>query len=105
MAKKQGKSDKDELPKVQLNKKNFQSAAPLLRYLLPHKFKFFLGIVFLLLTSATALIFPKLMGGLMGLAGEKNTSATTLLQLANEVGIKLLVLFGLQAAFSFGRLF
>ena len=103
MAKKQGKSDKDELPKVQLNKKNFQSAAPLLRYLLPHKFKFFLGIVFLLLTSATALIFPKLMGGLMGLAGEKNTSATTLLQLANEVGIKLLVLFGLQAAFSFGR--
>ena len=103
MAKKQGKSDKDELPKVQLNKKNFQSAAPLLRYLLPHKFKFFLGIVFLLLTSATALIFPKLMGGLMGLAGEKNTSATALLQLANEVVIKLLILFGLQAAFSFGR--
>ena len=103
MAKKQGKSDKDELPKVQLNKKNFQSAAPLLRYLLPHKYKFFLGIAFLLLTSATALIFPKLMGGLMGLAGEKNTSATALLQLANEVVIKLLILFGLQAAFSFGR--
>ena len=103
MAKKQGKSDKDELPKVQLNKKNFQSAAPLLRYLLPHKYKLFLGIAFLLLTSATALIFPKLMGGLMGLAGEKNTSATALLQLANEVVIKLLILFGLQAAFSFGR--
>lgn len=83
----------------------------------------FLGLIFLGLTAATALIFPRLMGELMGIisgesgivlpstlspsGGQSNfISAVTkqnLLNSANSVGINLIILFSLQAVFSFFR--
>ncbi|MCC6691291.1 MAG: ATP-binding cassette domain-containing protein [Bacteroidia bacterium] len=95
--------DKDKLPKAKFNKENLASAAGILKFLLPHKWKFLLGMLFLVLTSATALIFPRLMGDLMGLVGSKNINKTDLQTIANGLGIKLFVLFGLQAVFSFFR--
>jgi ABC-type multidrug transport system fused ATPase/permease subunit len=75
------------------------------------------------LTAATALIFPRLMGELMGAIGEKPANSMTalmpsgesnpsfltnnakqhLLQSINTVGLEVIILFSLQALFSFFR--
>lgn len=77
------------------------------KYIGKHKWKFFLGMFFLAGTAATALIFPRLMGNLMGVIGgnesKTEVSKEQLLEFANSTGIKLLILFALQAIFSFFR--
>jgi len=93
---------KEDLPKAKLNKESLGKATRIFKFIGPHKWKFFLGLFFLAGTGAVALIFPKLMGDLMGLAG-KTDSMDTLLGVANTVGIQLLVLFALQSVFSFFR--
>jgi ABC-type multidrug transport system fused ATPase/permease subunit len=110
----------DELPKAKLTKDSLKRAQRLFRFIGPHKWKFLLGLVFLGLTAATALYFPKLMGSLMGLIGGKDALSTgnieaqknvfisdeagkQLLEAANFIGMKLLILFSLQAVFSFFR--
>lgn len=114
---------KDEMPKTKISRESLKRSASLFRYMGPHRWKFFLGLIFLGLTAATALIFPRLMGELMGIisgesgivlpstlspnGGQSNfISAETkqnLLNSANSVGIKLIILFSLQAVFSFFR--
>ena len=100
MAKKQ--ISEDEFPKVKLNKDSLQRASRIFKFMGPHKWKFVIGMFFLAGTSAVALIFPKLMGNLMGVIG-KTESMDMLLNIANTVGLQLMILFGIQAVFSFFR--
>jgi ABC-type multidrug transport system fused ATPase/permease subunit len=97
----------EELPKAKLNMDNFRKSMRIFKYIGKHKWKFFLGMFFLAGTAATALIFPRLMGNLMGVIGGNDSKSTItkeqLLEFANSTGIKLLVLFALQAIFSFFR--
>lgn len=93
---------KEDLPKAKLNRETLGKAVRIFRFIGPHKWKFFLGLFFLAGTGAVALIFPKLMGDLMGLAG-KMEDMDSLLQVANTVGIQLLILFAFQSIFSFFR--
>lgn len=93
---------KEDLPKAKLNRENLTKAVRIFRFIGPHKWKFFLGLFFLAGTGAVALIFPKLMGDLMGLAG-KMEDMDSLLSVANTVGIQLLILFAFQSIFSFFR--
>lgn len=93
---------KADLPKAKLNRKTLSEALRIFRFMGPHKWKFAAGMVFLAGTGSVALIFPKLMGDLMGLAGRID-SVDSLLQIANTVGLQLLLLFGLQSVFSFFR--
>ena len=93
---------KEDLPKVKLNRESLGKAIRIFKFIGPHKWKFFLGLFFLAGTGAVALIFPKLMGDLMGLVG-KNESDEVLLKTANDVGLKLLILFSFQAICSFFR--
>jgi ABC-type multidrug transport system fused ATPase/permease subunit len=127
MAKRRGMAAgaaEEELPKAKLTKDSLKKARRLLVFIGPHKWKFLLGMIFLGLTAATALYFPRLMGSLMGLIGGKNMSVqgmtpemisqqnsvflsdeagNQLISAANQIGLKLLVLFSLQAVFSFFR--
>jgi ABC-type multidrug transport system fused ATPase/permease subunit len=97
----------EELPKAKLNLDNFKKSMRIFKYIGKHKWKFFLGMFFLAGTAATALIFPRLMGNLMGVIGgnesKTEVSKEQLLEFANSTGIKLLILFALQAIFSFFR--
>lgn len=98
--------DTEDLPKAKLNKANLRKTLRLFKYVGKHKWKFMLGMVFLAGTAATALIFPRLMGNLMGVIGGNEGSGidkNQLLEFANSTGIKLLLLFTLQAIFSFFR--
>ncbi|MEL1254747.1 ABC transporter transmembrane domain-containing protein [Flavobacterium sp. DGU38] len=88
----------NDLPKAKLDANSLQKAIRIFKYAKNHKWKFFLGLVFLLLTSATALAFPKLMGMLVDCVTNKN------LDKANEIAIALMGILVLQAVFSFFRI-
>ncbi|MFN7100152.1 MAG: ABC transporter ATP-binding protein [Flavobacterium sp.] len=88
----------NDLPKAKLNSNSLQKAIGIFKYAKNHKWKFFLGLVFLLLTSATALAFPKLMGILVNCVANKD------LDKANEIAIALMGILVLQAVFSFFRI-
>ncbi|MBZ4044383.1 ABC transporter ATP-binding protein [Flavobacterium hibisci] len=88
----------NDLPKAKLDANSLQKAIRIFKYAKNHKWKFFLGLIFLLLTSATALAFPKLMGMLVDCVTNKNLSR------ANEIAVALLVILMLQAVFSFFRI-
>lgn len=94
---------KEDLPKAKLTQASLAKATRIFKFIGPHKWKFFLGMVFLIGTGSTGLIFPKLMGNLMGLIGKTDTSNEQLMQIANKAGIQLLILFAFQAVFSFFR--
>lgn len=98
-------NDTDDLPKAKLSIQNFKRSLRLFSYVGKHKWKFFLGLIFLGGTAYTALVFPKLIGNLMGLVGNNGENITKdfKLEAAYDTGIKLLVLFAFQAIFSFFR--
>ena len=88
----------NDLPKAKLTTSSLQKALRIFKYSKNHKFKFFIGLVFLLLTSATALAFPKLMGMLVDCVTNKD------LDKANEIAMALMGILMLQAIFSFFRI-
>ncbi|WP_433763814.1 ABC transporter ATP-binding protein [Flavobacterium ginsenosidimutans] len=88
----------NDLPKAKLNSNSLQKALRIFKYSKNHKWKFFLGLVFLFLTSATALAFPKLMGMLVDCVTNKDLSK------ANEIALGLMGILVLQAIFSFFRI-
>lgn len=88
----------NDLPKAKLNSNSLQKALRIFKYAKNHKWKFFVGLIFLFLTSATALAFPKLMGMLVDCVTNKDLSK------ANEIALGLMGILVLQAVFSFFRI-
>ena len=81
------------------NKKtSFKRASRLFQYIKPYRIEFSFGLFFLLLSTAASLIFPALMGNLIDSASDK------LVNNINQIAIVLLVLFALQAIFSYFRI-
>lgn len=93
---------KEDLPKAKITRDSLKKASRIFSFIGRHRWKFFLGMFFLAGTAATALIFPYLLGDLMGIVG-KTDSAEVLIAEANRVGLFLLILFSAQAVFSFFR--
>ncbi|MHB8259971.1 MAG: ABC transporter ATP-binding protein [Bacteroidia bacterium] len=98
-------NESDDIPKAKLSLQNFKRSLRLFSFVGKHKWKFFLGLVFLAGTVYTALTFPRLIGNLMGLIGSSGENITKNFKLeeALDIGKKLLILFALQAVFSFFR--
>lgn len=81
------------------NKKtSLKHASRLFKYIKPYRIEFSFGLFFLLLSTAASLIFPALMGNLVDSASDK------LVNNINQIAIALLVLFALQAIFSYFRI-
>jgi ABC-type multidrug transport system fused ATPase/permease subunit len=81
------------------NKKtSLKRASRLFQYIKPYRIEFSFGLFFLLLSTAASLIFPALMGNLVDSASDK------LVNNINQIAIALLVLFALQAIFSYFRI-
>lgn len=94
------------------NKKRVSKAAlkrslRIFRYITPYKFKFAIGMVFLFLSSATFMVFPGLLGRLIGGEEVEGSSIDSFFNLENinQVALLLLAVFGLQATFSFFRIY
>ena len=80
------------------NKTSYKRASRLFQYIKPYRIEFSFGLFFLLLSTAASLIFPALMGNLVDSASDK------LVNNINQIAIVLLVLFALQAIFSYFRI-
>ena len=88
----------NDLPKAKLSASSLNKALLIFKYSENHKWKFYVGLVFLLFTGATALAFPKLMGMLVDCVKNKNNSE------ANTIALSLVGILSFQAIFSFFRL-
>jgi ABC-type multidrug transport system fused ATPase/permease subunit len=88
----------NDLPKSKITKSSLNKALLIFQYAGTHKWKFYVGLVFLLLTGGTALAFPKLMGMLIDCVKNKDNTQ------ANFIAGGLVVILFLQSIFSFFRL-
>ncbi|TDE03810.1 ABC transporter ATP-binding protein [Flavobacterium hiemivividum] len=88
----------NDLPKSKITASSLNKAILIFKYAENHRWKFYVGLVFLLLTGATALAFPKLMGMLID--SVKNKSYTD----ANNIALFLIGILFMQSIFSFFRL-
>jgi ABC-type multidrug transport system fused ATPase/permease subunit len=88
----------NDLPKSKITATSLQKATLIFKYSGKHKWKFYVGLLFLLLTGATALAFPKLMGMLVDCVKNKDNV------LANNIALGLVLILFLQSFFSFFRL-
>lgn len=91
----------DDLPKAKLTKDSLKKALRIFQYTGKHRWKLYTGLLFLLLTSATALGFPKLLGTLVDAADPKHPD----IHLANIMGLVVLGVLVLQSFFSFFRVY
>jgi ABC-type multidrug transport system fused ATPase/permease subunit len=89
----------NDLPKAKINASSLNKALLIFKYADVHRWKFFIGLIFLLLTGGTALAFPKLMGMLVDCVKDKDINA------ANNVALGLIGILFLQSFFSFFRVY
>ncbi len=88
----------NDLPKSKITATSLQKATVIFEYAGNHRWKFYVGLIFLLFTGATALAFPKLMGMLIDCVKNKDNTQ------ANMIAAGLIVILFLQSIFSFFRL-
>jgi ABC-type multidrug transport system fused ATPase/permease subunit len=88
----------NDLPKSKITATSLQKATLIFKFAGKHQWKFYIGLVFLLFTGATALAFPKLMGMLIDCVKNKDTTQ------ANTIALGLVAILFLQSIFSFFRL-
>jgi ABC-type multidrug transport system fused ATPase/permease subunit len=88
----------NDLPKSKITATSLQKATVIFKYAGSHRWKFYVGLIFLLFTGATALAFPKLMGMLIDCVKNKDNSQ------ANMIAGGLIIILFLQSIFSFFRL-
>lgn len=98
MAKKRGTA-LEEHEKRKLNKQNLSKLGGIFRFVLPYKFNFFLGMLFLAFSSLTLLTFPFVAGKLIDAASGEEWLVTGI----NNIAFILLGILLVQSIFSFFR--
>jgi ABC-type multidrug transport system fused ATPase/permease subunit len=93
-----GRFKENDLPKSKITAGSLNKAKIIFKYAGNNRWKFYIGLVFLLLTSVTALAFPKFMGMLVDCVNKKDSD------LANKIALGLGLVLLLQSVFSFFRL-
>ena len=88
----------NDLPKSKITTSSLNKAILIFKFAGNHRWKFYIGLIFLLLTGATALAFPKLMGMLIDSVKNKSNDQ------ANSIALLLIVILFLQSICSFFRL-
>ena len=88
----------NDLPKSKITASSLNKAKIVFKYAGKNRWKFYVGLIFLLLTSVTALAFPKFMGMLIDCVNKKDSD------LANKIALGLMLVLVLQSVFSFFRL-
>ena len=98
---------KTKEPKVKLTKDSWRKAARFLRYLKPYAGTYFIGWIFLVLSTSAGLVFPYLMGKLLGSSSATSNPEQTIrlldLSNVNQIAFALFMLFFFQSVFSFVR--
>lgn len=95
----------EDLPKVKLNWENLRRSFRLLDYVGNQKWKFALGMFFLIGTASVGLLFPLKSGTMFGYFGESGKNETQMISELYQLGGFLLVILLIQGVFSFGRVY
>ena len=100
---------KKQKERIKLSKDSIQKAKKIFSYLKPYRGVFLIGWFFLILSSVIGLLFPLLMGQLLGGESSESSSMSGLLQALSIKGINsfafaLFIMFGVQSVFSFFRI-
>ncbi len=93
--------------KIELSKDAYSKARRFFGFIKPYRWIYFIGWLFLVLSSVTAMLFPALMGQLLGAnSTDKPVVDMGAIDLTdiNTLLIVMLVVFGAQALFSFFRI-
>ena len=98
MAKQRGTALEPE-EKRKLNKQNLSKLSGIFRFLMPYKWVFLLGLVFLLFSSLTLLTFPYVAGKLIDTAQGEEWIVNDL----NTIALLLIGILAVQSIFSFFR--
>ena len=98
---------KAQKEKVKISKSSIKKAKGIFTYLKPYAGMYFIGWIFLVLSTSAGLVFPYLMGKLLGAGASTNnlSDAVGMIDMSNinNVAIALFALFGFQSLFSFVR--
>lgn len=86
-----------DIPKAKITKDSIKRMITLFSFMGNQKWLFFLGTFFLLITAGTSLIFPKLTGDLID-------AGTISKEKLNQIGVAFIILFIVQAAASYLRI-
>ncbi len=94
--------------KVKLTRDSYRKAKGFLHYLKPYRVLYFIGWIFLVLSTTTGLLFPLFMGNLLGSGtGSPGSMADILksihIENINQVAFGLFILFFAQSLFSYFR--
>jgi len=98
-------NDTDELPKAKLSLANLKRSMRLFGYLGKQKWKFVLGMFFLVASAGVGLIFPLKSGQMLGYLAENTKEVDVVRGELIQIGVVLLVILIAQAIFSFGRVY
>ena len=102
---KPGTIRKEDLPKAKLSWQNLKKSLRLFTYIRKQKWKFILGMFFLVGTASVGLLFPLKSGSLFGFFGNNNLPHDVLLDQLYSLGFMLLLILLVQGLFSFGRVY
>lgn len=101
------KGNREKKEKVKLSKDAYKKARRFFKFLKPYRGIYFIGWVFLLLSSITSMFFPGLMGQLLG-ANESDRAIVNIegldLTNINVILSTMLIVFAFNAFFSFMRI-
>ncbi|UKN01763.1 ATP-binding cassette domain-containing protein [Paracrocinitomix mangrovi] len=93
--------------KVQLNEDSYKKARRIFKYMKPYRFIYLIGWSFLLVSSLVSMMFPALMGQLLGTSKDStpmiNIEGIDMTDI-NTILVVMLIVFGTQAFFSFFRI-
>ena len=92
-------SEKNDSAKKRIDWKALKRGSKLYSYIRPYQGKFLLGVVFLFLSSAANLAFPKLLGDLVNASSLENFNSSI-----KQVALMLFGVLILQATFSYFRI-
>lgn len=103
--------NKDKKEKIKLSKDSYAKARRIFSYIGPYKGTFIIGWIFLVFSSSVGLLFPYLMGQLLGspanmadLSSPEQSSSLLQLDSINSIAFALFILFLLQSVFSYFRI-
>ena len=98
-----GDAHSEDLPKPKLNKEILKKALKIFSYIKPFKWKFVIGMVFLILSSLSMLTFPALLGAMIDAAQGRETF-TFLPASVMFIGSLSLIILSFQSIISFFRI-
>ena len=99
MSRRRNKGIDDDAPKGKLNKESLQQGMAVFKYIKPYRWKFFIGMVLLVITSLIFMVFPYLIGLMIDIAEGKSELDISL----NDVGLGLVVILLVQGVISYVR--